>query len=193
MALGTDEELKKKLIRVTGTGLANYLLDYNPQYIPSSLPLITLNVDSGKDQNKYMPSGVLCDFLSVGSYDFVSQRLYILFEKNSVDAFYSKANIMVDGLQYPEPYYLFAPRVAIRATDKKHSIFESDIDDPVILSRIKKLVLDENKVPKNIKLFVLGGTSQSIYLIVDALAKELSKLKFVGIKIESIEDGEWMY
>ena len=196
-----DEPTRELLLDTIRTklrvaNLATYLLYHDPDYEPPPLPGITVIPEPSLiNRAEAMPNGVLCDYLSVGSYYYTSQRLKDCFDRYRVDAFYADATVIIDDEPYPENYYLFSPRVAIDAMDRAASEYEErpDYEEAVRINRIKKLVLDESRIPPDVPLFVLAGTVKRIYLLRADLADEIKAMNMVGVIIKPVEEGEWMY
>lgn len=175
--------------------IATYLLYYNPNYTPPVLPPIEIIANPKMNRDECMPNGIMADYLSIGAYYFISQRLKDCFDRFQVDGFYSDAFVSIDGVEYPTPYFIFSPKLAIDAIDRSKSIYTEEPEDSeaIRISCIEKLTIDDKKIPMNTPLFHLAGNSQRIYLMHSNLADELEKMNIVGMVIKPIEEGKWMY
>lgn len=175
------------------TGLATYLLYYNQDYVPPVLQSVPIIPEPTMNREKCLPDGVLPDYLSFGSYYFVSPRLKELFDRHHIAAFYSDAYLEMDSERHP--YHLFAPTKAVDAIDREQSEYTEEPEDGISIriNKIKKLVLDNTKIPANTPLFQLGGTVKRIYLLRGDIAEELKTAGINGMVIEPVEDGQWVY
>ncbi|MBA4502914.1 hypothetical protein [Marinobacterium marinum] len=57
-----------------------------------------------------MPEGRLLDYFSLGLINFVPARIKQLLEQNEAEAFFTEASVTIEDEQYPEPFFLIAPR-----------------------------------------------------------------------------------
>ena len=175
--------------------LARVLFYYDSNYEPPKLPPIEIVAEKTINIAECMKDGVLADYLSFGSYYFVSQRLRDLFDQHNVSAFYSDAYVTIDGERYPGAYYFFAPKVALDTIDRKLSRYiENSQDNAAIkINKIEQLVLDENKVPPGTSVFTLAGTVKRIYLMSAQLSEHIQKSEIFGMEIHPVSDGKWLY
>jgi len=175
--------------------LARVLYYYDSSYEPPNLPPIEIVAEKNINIEMCMKGDVLADYISFGSYCFVSQRLKNVFCQYGVSAFYSVAYVTIYGERYPGAYHFFAPKIALDAIDRNLSKYTENVYDneAIRISKIESLVLDESKIPSGTAIFTLAGTVKRIYLMYSQLSEHIKQSDIFGIEIRPVADGIWVY
>ncbi len=137
-----------------------------------------------------MPDGRLIDFFTVGIQYFVSARLKDIFEFFYAEACFSEAIVNIDGVVYPEKYYLLSPMDMLVAFDEDNSTYTKKLNllGEEVVDKVENYFLDYDCIPFGQKLFELRVKGKRSPLIIcDKVAEKVVEENITGIDFVKVE------